>query len=310
GYNVMETPCKRDLLGELTEACKKYDIKIGFYYSHWLDWDGTGGEVDFAYMENDEYVHPSDEEYQAYWENKCLAQVSELIDAYDPTFFWFDTWSEDAFEKLTDERLNQLIGLIREKSPDCLINSRINFKNPPDDVDYISTNDNEFPDQGFDKPWETSGTLNHSWAYHKLDFDWKSTEQLLRYLIGNAALGGNYQLNVGPTGDGLFQPAAIKRLREIGSWMAVNSESIYGTEAGPTGKTSWGASTQKGDVVYLHLCDVQAGMALRVEELSSVNHITVLETGEQLTFTQDENALWVNLPKGLSGLQIPVLKLV
>lgn len=78
------------------------------------------------------------------------------------------------------------------------INSRIQFNNPSDQVDYMSTMDNTFPDEGFARPSETSGTLNRSWAYHSMDYGWKTPEELIRNLVGNAALGGNYQLNVGP----------------------------------------------------------------------------------------------------------------
>ncbi len=88
-------------------------------------------------------------------------------------------------------------------------------------------------------------TLNHSWGYHRLDYNWKPARQLLRHLVDNASRGGNYQLNVGPTGAGVFQPAAIRRLREIGAWMAANGEAVHGTRPAPYPEPAWGRLTWK-----------------------------------------------------------------
>lgn len=315
-YNIMdESPFRRDIMGELSTACRKADIKLGFYYSHWQDWEGTGGDVCATYMENEEYVHPSEEQFAHYWKHKCLVQVQELLDNYDPWLLWFDSWNKDSFTYVTPERQDELISLIRSRSDKCLINSRIQYLSPSDRVDFISMMDNEFPEQGAAKPWETSGTLNHSWAYHSLDFGWKSTRSLLQNLIGNAAIGGNYQLNVGPTGDGRFQPAASKRLREIGLWLASNGESIYGTEPSPLGKPSWGRITSRSlpnnqTRLYLHLWDFTSGTALLLEGLHNTPmSARVLETGQPVTVNAGEAGLWLRLPTELSGVELPVIAL-
>jgi len=315
-YNVMDaTPCKRDLLGELAQACAKYDVKLGLYYSHWQDWEGTGGDIDTRWLENDEYVHPSDDEFGRYWKTKCLPQVRELIERYDPWFFWFDTWSEASFPYVTAARQAELIAWVRQHSQKCLINSRIQFLDPQPEVDFISTMDNTFPEEGYEKPWETSGTLNDSWAYHALDYDWKSTEQLLRNLVGNASMGGNYQLNVGPMADGRFQPAAIKRLREIGAWMDVNGEAIYGTVASPLGKMPWGRMTARhldggGTRLYLHLWEYTPGTAIRVDGLSGKPTCArVLESGQSVPVQAGSDGVWLRLPEALAGIDLPVIAL-
>lgn len=319
-YNVMDaTPFKRDILGELAEACKKYDVKLGFYYSHWMDWDGTGGDVSYfsdTPTENlparEEYQHPSQEAFEVYWQKKCLPQVRELIENYDPKFLWFDSWGKHSPEYMTHERQDELIEHVRKHSDTCMVNSRINFKDPSDKCDYLSMMDNCYPSTTFDKPWETSGTLNHSWAYHKLDFEWKSTEQLLKYLIGNASLGGNYQLNVGPMPDGKFQAAAIKRLREIGCWMTVNGESIHGTSASPLQAMPWGKiTTRKSDdsiTHYLHLWNYTPGTAIVVNGLKGVvRNATVLENGQKVETQPSDVGTYVSIPKELSGLSLPVI---
>ena len=315
-YNIADaTPFDRDILGELADACRKYDVKLGFYYSHWQDWEGTGGDICSQYLENDEYVHPTDEEFEVYWQNKCLAQVRELIENYDPWFFWFDSWNKDSFKLITPERQDELISLIRSLSDRCLVNSRIQFLAPSDKVDYMSTMDNTFPDEGFPKPWETSGTLNHSWAYHSMDYGWKPTRELIQYLVKNASLGGNYQLNVGPMADGRFQEAAIRRLREIGTWMRVNGESIYGTTGSPFGNMPWGRITSRvidenQTTLYLHLWDFTPGTAVFVEGATgTASDAAVLEAGQAVEVESGQSGLWVRIPSELNPIDLPVVRL-
>jgi len=320
-YNVVDaTPFGRDILGELATACREHGIKLGFYYSHWMDWDGTGGDVSYqdeVQIDDEvaarEYTHPSQEAFEAYWQGKCLPQVRELIESYDPAFLWFDTWGKYSSEYMTPRRQEEMIGLVHSCSSSCLVNSRINFESPSDRCDYLSMMDNCYPNTTFEKAWETSGTLNHSWAYHKLDYEWKSTGQLIKYLVGNASLGGNYQLNVGPMPDGTFQPAALRRLREIGCWMDVNGESIYGTAASPVGTVEWGRITirKAGEATlwYLHLWNVTPGTALFVNGLvSKVTRAIILESGQPVRTQTSDCGTWVSFPKEASGLLLPVIK--
>jgi alpha-L-fucosidase len=98
-------------------------------------------------------------------------------------------------------------------------------------------------------------TMNNTWGYKSYDQDWKSTETLIRNLVDIASKGGNYLLNVGPTAEGLIPDASIERLKDIGAWMKVNSESIYGTTASPCNRPAWGRITTKkhGESTTLYL---------------------------------------------------------
>ena len=102
-------------------------------------------------------------------------------------------------------------------------------------------------------------TMNDHWGYNKNDKNFKSTKEILRMLVDIASKGGNYLLNIGPTAAGVFPPESVERLQQIGEWMKVNGESIYGTSTSPFRKLSWGRCTQKsinGNTrLYLHIFD-------------------------------------------------------
>jgi len=309
-YNVVKaTPFKRDILAELVTACRKQDIKVGFYYSHWLDWEYPGGGLPpWPETKGDWTVtQPSDEAFEGYWTHKCLPQVKELMVNFKPDFMWFDSWGDQAHHFLTEDRLNRLIHLIHENQPTCLINSRIGTEKG---VDYLSMGDNFFPKEGFDRPWETSGTLNHSWGYHRLDYKWKTTSQLLRWLVDNASRGGNYQLNVGPTGDGIFQPAAIKRLREIGAWMSVNGGAIYGSRPAKLPEPAWGRLTRTDGRLNAFVYDPKPGAVLEIAGLATLPAKGwVLETHEEISITKTLGGVRFTLPAVLPDDRIVVIAL-
>lgn len=238
-----------------------------------------------------------------------------MIESYDPWLLWFDTWSKDSFKLITPERQDELISLIRSLSEKCLVNSRIQFLAPSKDVDFMSTMDNAFPEKGFAKPWETSGPLNYSWAYHSMDYGWKETRELIQNLVKNVSLGGNYQLNVGPTGSGCFQEAAIRRLHEIGSWMRVNGESIYGTTADSLGKMPWGRITSRHIAenrkrLYLHLWEFTPGTAIFLDGASgNTMEASVLETGQPIEVEPGQKGPWIKIPAELHRDDLPVIRL-
>ncbi len=311
-YSIAVSPCRRDMIAELTAACRKYGLKVGFYYSHWLDWEHPGGGVPpWPERPNDPPLEqPSDAMYERYWSEKCLPQVGELISMFDPDLFWFDSWgskTDTRKTQLTPDRLGRLIGLIRQRSPRVLINSRIGTE---EGVDFLSMDDNHFPDKLIGRPWETSGTMNRSWGYHKLDFAWKSTETFLKNLINNVSRNGNYQLNIGPMGDGSLSAATIKRLRELGAWMDVNGMAIYGTRPVDAAEPTWGRLTQKGATIYAHVFDWPTDGKLELPKLPmSITSATVLETGEPLTVLGSVDGAIVNVPPHPIDDRVTVIEL-
>ncbi len=222
-YKITNTPYKKDILRQLVDACKKYDLKYGFYYSHWQDWEHAGGAWP-------NWVPPirSENEFEIYWQEKALPQVKELINMFDPDLLWFDTWDET--HHINAHRRDELIALVRENSPKCLINGRISFLDPGNNIDFLEMHDNSYPKEILEKPWHTPATMTHSWGWHAKDYNWKTAKQMITYLLNNTSKGGNYLLNIGPKPDGTFPKTAVQRLREIGAWIYANGEAIYNTK--------------------------------------------------------------------------------
>jgi alpha-L-fucosidase len=169
--------------------------------------------------------------------------------------------------------------------------------------DY-ATPEQQIPPAGFGSVayWETCMTMNDHWGYNKHDQDWKSTTDLVRNLIDCASKGGNYLLNVGPTAEGLIPDASVQRLHEIGQWMKINGEAIYGTQASPFRKLVWGRCTQKVDgrdtILYLHVFNWPVNGKLLVPGLQNQpDSASLLAGGKKLTARQTDQGVELEVPQ-------------
>lgn len=307
-FNIMNTPFKRDVIAELVSACKKYGLKYGFYYSHWQDWEYPGGAMPHWY----DWI--PDEEFEKYWQEKSLPQVEELITMFNPDLLWFDTWNEKTH--ITDERRDALISLVRNLSPKCLINGRISYLSPGENIDFLEMHDNSYPDKIMDKPWQTPATMSHSWGWHANDFNWKSSDRMIEYLINNTSKGGNYLLNIGPKPDGTFPAPAVRRLREIGAWIYTNGDAIYDTYLVPMAmpqKVYLSQKTMDGKhFLYVSLADKIESIDLEIPKSNSILDCKVLETDEPILFQQHVNHSKISIPEHLykdNSVQVIVLEL-
>ena len=295
-YTIAATPFKdRDILGELAAACKKYGLKLGFYYSHWHDWKHPGGAKPYWKSQ------PTQAAYEKYWQEKSLPQVAELLERYDPDILWFDTWDEEAKEFMTPHRRDELISLVRSKSDKCLINGRIAMHDPGDQIDFLEMMDNKYPTTLQSKPWQTPATMQHSWGYHTQDFNWKPADQMLRYLFNNAANGGNYLLNVGPSPLGEIPLQAVERLRQMGAWMLTNGECIYHTRPFRVADNNESlqniqfTQSEDGQMIFAGLFEAVERFYLKLPN-GKVKQVSFLETGQPLKFSFNDGFLDVSVP--------------
>jgi len=221
-WNICDaSPFGRDPLKELAAACHKYGIKLGFYYSQAQDWNNGGSAAGGKWEKAQE--HDMDD----YIDHVAVPQVREILTNYGkdiPAVLWWDTPVD-----MNHERAAKLYKVAETLRPDLIQNNRLGggFKGDTETPEQF------IPPQGYPgRDWETCMTMNDTWGYKRDDHNWKSTERLIRNLCDIASKGGNYLLNVGPTSEGLIPQPSVERLAEIGRWMRVNGEAIYGT--GPT----------------------------------------------------------------------------
>ena len=219
-YNIVDaTPFKRDVVGELAEACYKHGLKFGLYYSQDLDWnhpDGGGYLTGKTWCDNSawwtnnwDFPDKDAKDYSRCFEEKIKPQVQEILTGYgDLCLIWFDV----PFT-ISPAQTDELYRFVKHYQPDCLINSRIGNGYG----DYTSAGDNEIPDD--DKGnmlFETPATLNDTWGYKSFDNNWKSAEEILRIKNHLKERGANYLLNVGPDYLGRIPAPSVDILREVG----------------------------------------------------------------------------------------------
>jgi alpha-L-fucosidase len=312
-YDVMDfSPIKRDLLAELSAACKKYDVKLCFYHSI-MDWHHPNAQAPhYPDYNTDQKENP---EFQAYVDNYLFPQVTELVEKYDPHVMWFDgEW----IPEWTHEHGIRMYTHLRKLNPDLIINNRVDkgrqgMQGMNKGEEYLGdfgTPEQEILEGTSDYDWEACMTMNDSWGYKASDDNWKSEETLIHNLVDVAAKGGNYLLNVGPTAEGNIPAPSVERLAAMGRWLDVNGEAIYETER-LKGDYKQGENIRytrkKGEAVYygIVLEAPQGKITLKNLKPAAGSAVYMLGYEQPLQWTYDDSqGLTITVPAGAgSGIE-------
>jgi alpha-L-fucosidase len=328
-WNVVDaTPYGKDLLKPLAEACRKYGIRLGFYYSQTQDWNNPGGAVSRRLMK-DGYLTPDSTKVDAYtlahnghWDpiqetktfdqyidDVAVPQVKELLTNYgNVSVLWWDTPGS-----ITNEEATKLQNVLKLQ-PNIITNDRLKR---PGFLGDTKTPEQKIPtvDELDGQDWETCMTMNGTWGFRTSDHKWKSSETLIRNLIDISSKGGNYLLNVGPKPDGTFPQESIDRLKDISEWMKINSEAIYDTKASPIEAVKWGRCTRKdskkGTILYVSVFDWPVDGKLLIPNLNNkVISAKLLSNNKKLnTSYSRDNGLTVNVPINAPDKVASVIKI-
>lgn len=273
-----------DPVKALSEECKKQGIAFGTYYSI-PDWH------DKAQSNYDSYIDPDLKEDYI---QRMKAQLRELIENYDPEILWFDgNW----MNWWTHQDALDMYRYVRTLKPSILINNRVGTKQIM--VGDYGTPEQNIPATGLDYAWESCMTLNGTWGFSKYDTNWKSTATVVDKLVDTASKGGNYLLNIGPDALGNIPEATTKVFTEVGEWLSVYGESIYGTDSNCFEKLPSGVrATTKDGKVYLHLSKWSGNSVLSIPKLKNkIRGVKVMGTETEVSYTSLKDQLMLTLPE-------------
>ena len=300
-WNIVDaTPYKMDPLKLFADEAHRQGIKLFLYYSQ-MDWHNAD------YWPLGTYGHfakrPPGGHFDRYLDFMD-AQLTELLTQYGEIGgIWFDgMWDKpDA-----DWRLQRTYALIHRLQPNSLIGSNHHVAPfPGEDFQMFEKDLPGANSAGFnnthiaDLPLETCETINNAWGYNSTDRAFKSSSELIRYLVRAAGSNANFLLNVGPTARGKVQPEFVARLNEMGDWLKVRGETIYGTRSGPVPPRSWGVTTAKGNKIYVHILDWQ-DRYLTLPVIPGIKSARTYETGEHVDMKLMPGGLILTIPSDLA----------
>jgi alpha-L-fucosidase len=268
-YKITNSPFKRDVVGELADACHKAGVKLGYYYSP-VDWY------------HPDYRTENHSKYIKFMHN----QIRQLCTEYGRLdIMWFDGLGGSA----KDWDSENMFKMIRKLQPHIIINNRAGL-----------AADHDTPEQRIgkfqhDRAWETCMTICRQWAWKPND-QMKSFKQCIQTLVSTVGGDGNLLFNVGPMPDGRIEPRQVDRLREMGKWLNKYGQSIYGTRGGPFKTGSWGASTYKGNNIYVHVYNWNENVLSLPPIPKKIISSSVL-TGGNAKVKQTEEAIRISVPK-------------
>ncbi|MCK5135903.1 MAG: alpha-L-fucosidase [Bacteroidales bacterium] len=276
-FNVVDaTSYKRDVIRELSDACKRHGLGFGVYFSL-IDWHYPEA-LPFTSTRNSDSIPAAHHEYN-------LHQVEELLTNYgEISEIWFDMGSP------TFNQSKEVAELVKRLQPDCMISGRL----WNDQGDFVVMGDNRMPYFKMGVPWQTPASMFHeTWSYRSWqergDVKAKISEKI-HDLLNVVSAGGNYLLNIGPTGDGTVIPFEKQVLQGMGKWLKENGEAVYGTHTVSHHKQDWGVITSAPGKIYLHVMDFPENTKLVVKGIrSEIQKIYPLSDPGQLLHAKKKN---------------------
>jgi alpha-L-fucosidase len=257
-FTSMNSAAKKDFVSEYTQACREAGLKVGLYYSP-LDWRFPGYFFPDMYRENAEQLKA-----------QTYSQVEELMKNYGKIdVLWYDGGGDDwlglgglqltgkegwgirpktqkysgkpVFEPL---KLNTMV---RQYQPKVVMNDRSGYEGD------FSSREKALGVYDNQRAWEKCGTISAGWGYISARTEPLSLQNILFQLSNIVCRDGNYLLNVGPRPDGQIEPSQVARLKEVGQWLKLYGECIYGTRGGPVKPTQNYGASSTSKAIYIHV---------------------------------------------------------
>jgi len=285
-YSIMHTPFHRDVVKELADACHEAGLRFGIYYSP-RDWH----QPDYGIGDNTKYVSYLDD------------QLRELLTNYGKVdLLWFDSYGKG--DALNFWHIPETWSLIKCLQPQIIINNRLaalrTANNPPQSRGDFDTPEQKLGKYQDTRLWESCMTVvtapNGGWSY-RTDGVVKPFDDCIRMLVNCATGDGNLLLDVGPDATGIIPTDQSARLIQMGKWLQINGESIYGTRGGPFMPGEYGGTTRKGKTVYVHVLKWPESGPLKLPNLPAKLVGARLLTGGKVNAKQFDDTLEIVVSK-------------
>ncbi|WP_183561017.1 alpha-L-fucosidase [Mucilaginibacter sp. SP1R1] len=313
-YNVSRSPFKRDIVGELAQACKTQGITFCIYFTV-LDWHDADYPIHNPY-DSTQNVKGDMTAFKTRMKN----ELKEVITKYKPFMLWFDGYWEKPWTKEDGKEIYQFI---KSVDVNVIVNNRLGKVS--DKLNDESVGDYLTPEQTIGKlnmaePWESCITICNQWAWKPND-QMKSLKQCIQTLVTTASGNGNLLFNVGPAMDGHIEARQVKRLQDMGAWLKLYGESIYSTHGGPYAPNEQYSATRKGNKVYLHIFQRKDGTLIipvlpnvKINKAYFMNGAAVTVKTEKSNYNialpavlPDENCSVIVLELNKNTIDIPVI---
>ncbi|KAK6627372.1 hypothetical protein RUM44_009849 [Polyplax serrata] len=294
-WNSKDVGPHRDLVKELADALRKYThLKFGLYHSLY-EWFNP------LYLEDKANNFTTNN----FVRMKTMPELYELVNTYEPEVIWSDgDW--DAPDTYWTSK--EFLAWLYNESPvkDTVVaNDRWGNGSMCKHGGFLTCNDRYNPGVLQSRKWENCLTIDSkSWGYRRNAAlnDYLTINELLKQLVETVACGGNYLVNVGPTKEGLIIPIYEERLRQIGSWLELNGEAIYGSRPWVVQKdegTNGVWYTKKNGCVYALILEWPANghVVLYSVKLGKIPHVVLLGYDGELIAKQLNNSILIRLPE-------------
>jgi alpha-L-fucosidase len=308
-WKITNTPYGKDALRQLADECKKQGMKLGLYYST-LDW--YRNDYPYETGRTGKGTGRTEKSNYASYLQFMKNQLTELLTNYGEVMsIWFDGhWDQTNVEGSKDRssridwKYDEIYSLIHKLQPQCMIGN--NHHLDPLSGEDFQMFEKDLPGQnksGFSYhapsdqlPLETCETINNSWGYNITDDRYKTTKEIIHYLVNAASLNANLLLNVGPMPNGKIQTEFVDTLKSVGDWLQKNGQTIYGTRGNTIATQKWGVVTAKEKRLYLHIFKTENPNYIFIPDFSTkLKAVTLFGSNKSIRFKQQQEGTFIYL---------------
>ncbi len=289
----------RDLLKPYIEACRKYGLKVGLYFSP-RDWSNPIYPIPYPEYDyknkgtSDKYSDNINQQKFDEFFDVTIGQLSELLTNYGKIdLLWFDSidWSK---VNTYSERVHAWLRIVQ---PEMVVNPRWDTNDPFKHFGDFKSEEISWGAHPGKKPesisgddwWEFCNSWSGNWGYSPMN-KFTNIYEVIKILVYARSFGGNYLLNIGPAPDGTMRSSFYDECIKLAVWMKNNKESVIGSQAVPNWQEISNVPlTKKGNIYYAHILKEHKGPVNIIFKYPP-NEVSLLNNGKNINFKHDKKA--------------------